>query len=882
MGADGHHCGDLTMATGMFSGGAAFGVFPQMQPRRRFQDPEASANVPLDVTRGRFAGLAGLLPDALNFMGRSPMPTEMFGETQYEPTQQLPYGSEYYLQNLPLKPTSRIGEVAGQAGAFVPLNPMPAARAVAAGAKALGPTAVGMGERYLQSKGLMPSVVEGESIGMLGGPIKPQAPVSELGFYSATEQAALNLPRKSGTGESFLNDLMKGQDVKKDELSWLGLDDYLKGKPNVTRQEVQDFIANNRVDVRERQLGAAVAEDPVGIASRQAVFDKYEPEIQALYKEIDQYETNTINARNLASKNETEAIAALNREGNPQPIPTTDDWNRYYAAKAEMERVNKIPLDSREYVRKLDELVRARDAEANSAYVIPESTPTNFKQYQLPGGENYREILLTLPANASKAEQTYMRLGDLTRPLTATEQLEYGNARAALLKETTEGSKTYRSSHFDQPNILAHMRVNDRVDADGKKMLLIEEIQSDWHQAGREKGYAPKDAESQLALSRDRMAERGNEIRRISSRMEALNDSQLDEFNMLAKERQNLQDLQGQEMDWGNKLLDAKSEGVPDAPFKDTWHQLALKRALKYAADNGYDRVGLTTGRQQVDRYANQIRQNVDEIQFQTGQKLTDSQANELQLLRNKARDEGLSKLNGTERQRYDNLLNNEGEYVGKNQTKIKAFKGSDSTFSGIVKDGKFLDGPAAGKTVTEVLGKSMAKKIAEQRTGTIKGDDLTIGGEGMKAYYDEIYPAFLAKQGKKYNAKTGETRIKTGKNLQDEDFVPAQTRISEALGDYGERGYKTTDNRFFDTYADAVSHEKKISSKDLFDATIRYIDISPEMRGGVKKGQPLFTAAPIGGIGLGAGTQDNEMPDAVRQYMADLRYSDPFADTTR
>lgn len=136
----------------------AFGVFPQMQPRRRFQDPVGAANVPLDVTRGRLAGLLGLLPDALNFMGRSPMPTEMFGDTQYEPTPQMPYGSEYYLQNLPLKPTARIGEVAGQAGAFVPLNPMPAARAVAAGARALGPTAVGMGEGYLKRRGLMPEL----------------------------------------------------------------------------------------------------------------------------------------------------------------------------------------------------------------------------------------------------------------------------------------------------------------------------------------------------------------------------------------------------------------------------------------------------------------------------------------------------------------------------------------------------------------------------------------------------------------------------------------------------------------------------------------------------------------------------------------------------
>ena len=164
---------------------ASFGIFPQMKPRRRFQDPVGAANVPLDVTRGRVAGLAGLLPDVLNFMGRSPMPTEQFGETQYEPTQQLPYGSEYFLQNLPLKPTSRIGEVAGQAGAFVPLNPMPAARAVAAGARALGPTAVRMGESYLQSKGLMPGVVPEAPVppatSLASMMEKPQAPVSELG-----------------------------------------------------------------------------------------------------------------------------------------------------------------------------------------------------------------------------------------------------------------------------------------------------------------------------------------------------------------------------------------------------------------------------------------------------------------------------------------------------------------------------------------------------------------------------------------------------------------------------------------------------------------------------------------------------------------------------
>src|SRR5690606_35665961 len=43
--------------------------------------------------------------------------------------------------------------------------------------------------------------------------------------------------------------------------------------------------------------------------------------------------------------------------------------------------------------------------------------------------------------------------------------------------------------HFDQPNILAHVRFNERVDADGKRELFLEEVQSDWHQDGRKHGY---------------------------------------------------------------------------------------------------------------------------------------------------------------------------------------------------------------------------------------------------------------------------------------------------------------------------------------------------------------------------------------------------------
>jgi hypothetical protein len=339
------------------------------------------------------------------------------------------------------------------------------------------------------------------------------------------------------------------------------------------------------------------------------------------------------------------------------------------------------------------------------------------------------------------------------------------------------------------------MRVNDRIDAEGKKMLLIEEVQSDWHQAGRKGSYTDPSKRFEVFDPKD-----GKPIAKFAT---------IDEAKEFAKKS-------GPEFDYG------KSEGVPDAPFKDTWHQVALKRALKYAADNGYERVGLTTGKQQIERYSDQLRQNVSQIEFQTGTKLSPSEASELQALRDKPR----SEMRGNDRARMNYLSDNEGMFVKPNETRINAFNGSRPAFSGTVANGKFLDGPAQGKTVEEVLGSSIAKQIAEKPSGTISGENLSVGGEGMKKYYDEIYPAFLDKQSKKWNAKTGETTI--GKKGTTEKA--------------GVNYYQTPDTS----------------------AKVRYIDITPEMKGALAQGQPLhglIPAIPAAGFGVeGMNRQQNSL----------------------
>lgn len=798
---------------GLFGGGAAFGVFPQMGGRRRLQDPQASADVPFQGLRGSFAGLLGILPDVANFMGRSPMPTETFGEFDYGPRQQLPYGSEFYLKELPLAPTSPVGQLAGQVGSFVPLSPMPAVRGAQTVGRMVGQRMaenVAMGRPSLPSMLAEPraSLFAVEPSAMMP---KPQAQVSELGFYSAAEQAAMNLPRNKGTGQSFLNDLMKAPDVKKDELVWTGLDDFLANKPNVTKQEVQDYLSGNRVDVKEVRLGEPFTEDPVGVSKRLAIFDRYEPEIQALYKEMDNPRYRLVN-RGMSAEEYNRGVVLQNRGFRGEPLTVqeqseldgilqrldgntvkefanAEEARKVYLAMSPEEKLQhsiRPVRSSTELQQEINTIQRTRDIEADRAYVIPEPAPAKYKKYQLPGGENYREILLTLPKQSPTTGDIANKLfGKEMRFLSEAEK-DAVVAEARKIEDTTP--KDYVSSHFSEPNILAHIRVNDRVDADGKKMLLIEEIQSDWHQAGREKGYKtgkerdPAQVEKELTITTQKRS-------RLIDEAAALPDSEMTKFKAMNEEIKKLGE-QATKLDeeWTNLLN--KPEGVPDAPFKDTWYQLALKRVLKHAADNGYERVGLTTGKQQADRY---------------------KMSNEVNSLAWRDAGGGVKRAISLELVNGDNMtlsINNEGKVMG----------------------GNFED-----KSLSSVLGKDLAKKIMAEDNGNLMGNGLNIGGEGMKKYYDEVYPQYLDKYGKKWNAKVGETQITTD-YARDASGIPAQRPSKEP---------------------------------------IRYIDITPEMKGAVSKGQPLFAAVPVGSIGLG---YQKDKADNLEETSP--MYSDPFGNT--
>ena len=176
---------------------------------------------------------------------------------------------------------------------------------------------------------------------------------------------------------------------------------------------------------------------------------------------------------------------------------------------------------------------------------------TYHKDYKLPGGSNYQEHLYKYePKDKSQF--------------------------------------VANASHYGgEPNLLASARTVDRNTPEGKKILHVEEIQSDWHQKGRDNGYKQNLSE----LPKNYKLEERN----INNRREYLiTDENGKLFSMgLSPESATNNAL--------NNLNDGKR--VPNAPFKKNWEEMVAKQLLKHAVENGYHGIALTPGDEQADRY---------------------------------------------------------------------------------------------------------------------------------------------------------------------------------------------------------------------------------------------------------------------------------------
>lgn len=345
------------------------------------------------------------------------------------------------------------------------------------------------------------------------------------GFYSRLTQAITEAKQTTAPASDWIAILSKAPGVTKDELAATKMIEFLrsKGTAQVTRDELLAFSRVNEVRLGEKVLGGV---DTTGWTAKPM--------------------------RNSGGDTVNGAWIVLDAQGN------------------EVGNGTAFVTDT------------AEEAIEKAASFGGEGVPNpKFSQYVLPGGEDYKELLITLPSGVDRVSQAekdeYILLRDkISQPfggerMTDAERARYSEL-SAMLQAADKGD--FKGPHYDEPNILAHTRFDTRLDEAGGKVLFLEEIQSDWAQQGREKGFAGSlDPEA--------------ETRRIVG----------DAWGRLGVvERQQLIASQT------NKA----NNGVPSAPFvTDTkaWVGLAMKRMVNYAVANDFNSIAWTTGAQQADRY---------------------------------------------------------------------------------------------------------------------------------------------------------------------------------------------------------------------------------------------------------------------------------------
>jgi len=444
----------------------------------------------------------------------------------------------------------------------------------------------------------------------------------------------------SGTPEQYRSAIVswanKGE-FKADELKWSGLTDWLvaqKGK--LAKQQVLDYLAANEVQLREVHLSDTPSD----------------PQLDRLKNAFAQAE---------------EGVRAIEQALGARPYMSGAPLRWMYRPDDEAPR--NVP---KQYFDTLDRWSEARldldDYQATHEGFFEEDEEstgrTQYSNQQLPGGKNYRELLLTLPE-----------------------------------KKTVPTLKhSYRSAHWNTPNVLAHVRYNDRTDANGNRVLFLEEVQSDWHQEGRKKGYAD-DKITRTPPTRDEIAQEiyGARYADLDTVTQSAVDGELDAR------------IHGT---GGAAPATSGISYVPPAPFAKTWHELAMKRMLRYAAENGYDKVAWTTGEQQNERY--NLSKHIESIGYH--------KRGDLFAL---------------------TVWDKKGKAIYQNQSTTK-------------------------QEVENTIGKEMLQKmeanVGRRENGNfyIEGLDLKVGGEGMKGFYDTILPAFVNKYAKKWGAKVGTADIRT------------------------------------------------------------------------------------------------------------------------
>ena len=296
----------------------------------------------------------------------------------------------------------------------------------------------------------------------------------------------------------------------------------------------------------------------------------------------------------------------------------------------------------REDIRYFDDLADARarvQAEAYDNADITEGANT------FDTGVNSEQFLDTAPEDVFTGEATLpTRYGDdeysrYRLPMGGAENYREFTLHIENPKTTTRYDSSKGDKHFGGGDELLHYRTSDRIDEDGKRVLFVEEVQSDLHStASSTKSGANYEIGSDTkkqAVKELRDIFKDNNNLRVSDNGDIIKldaDSTYDTNGLLSAEEVanmnyferltdlssninlrkigNLSDAEVSSLTKFKEKYAKDNKILPDFPYKgNDFIDLAVKDIMKLAAEGNYERVAFTNP-------ATQLRRNSKDLEY--------------------------------------------------------------------------------------------------------------------------------------------------------------------------------------------------------------------------------------------------------------------------
>jgi len=546
----------------------------------------------------------------------------------------------------------------------------------------------------LSTGGIMPNVGRKE---MVTPGINAKTKIDELGFYSEAENVVNKLKQETNHPDHIRQFMMKNG-VTAEEMGDVGILNYLKtAKDNnerVTKTGLLTQIGDNKTHLEETQhegigegdyderLQQLALDDPADGRSESDVAsanfeimdnENIDYEVEEFMDEyvrkadVDYEDANALYQKMYAINTEKYPVEAGQSttlgEMRPEQYPV---WWTQISEAIDGDNFDSLPsatqsdVESAVYMFKEDQYLQDPYYEWNVGIDGEDFTVTGNEELGMmitgPDGQRLNEepVYSINEANIqiqdSLGEYNMGGSGDgSTKYMDYTQDGIDGDSyrEIPISSNVKDGQESYRGGHFEEDNVVAHLRTSDRLDNQGNNVLFIEEVQSDWHQGGRKSGYNTKETKleqqalaEKIKLHDDEYIVYEKKAKEVGLNFrEGWDDASIfknDELIGSIKTRDDnpvvrwtelamslpvndfkvFDTLMGEVKEYVNRGTALRTEsnklqgGVPDAPLKDAkWQEMAFKRAMKIAADGDYDKVAWTNSQQQVNLYSERYRE---------------------------------------------------------------------------------------------------------------------------------------------------------------------------------------------------------------------------------------------------------------------------------